>query len=445
MAVMWFRRAADQGNHIAQCNLGQAYLNGDGVEQDNDKAWFWFNESMKGNYVPAYISMGDLYDGIEDYENAAKYYRHGVDKGSSMAMIRLADLYENGYGVSLDKRKAFDLYNKAAEMGDAYGYYSLAYCYLNGVGVKPDISAAIDWYKLAAENFSILNLLVAELLFKERDPESIVWLEKSAASGNPMADIGLGACYAEGIGVEQNLAKAVEIFKKAASISLDHVDCEDEYIRKANYKYVGALYLCWLNFTNDWLWLSKKETVELFCAAYSKYRAHGLDIMFLSDDDFNLMKDEFEKSAFCVRWWSTAISGPLDEKESPVVLWPEGDIERIYMMAGEEVLIGDQYYALDGHKLRFSEAVNKLCQSGKYDSIQAVEIDNSYDPYMGINGYDESVLAVKQGAGFIFETELQNVSDTPHHYCRIYIDKVHTDSSGNVCGIDISYQLSRVR
>jgi TPR repeat protein len=44
-AAKWFQLAAKQGNSKAQYNLGNLYLQGHGVPQDNIKAHMWFNLS----------------------------------------------------------------------------------------------------------------------------------------------------------------------------------------------------------------------------------------------------------------------------------------------------------------------------------------------------------------------------------------------------------------
>ena len=44
-ALKWYRLAADQGNAIAQYNLGFMYDNGQGVPQDYVRAHMWFNLS----------------------------------------------------------------------------------------------------------------------------------------------------------------------------------------------------------------------------------------------------------------------------------------------------------------------------------------------------------------------------------------------------------------
>ncbi len=42
-AVRWFRKAAEQGNAVAQNNLGVMYAAGRGVPQDYVQAHMWFN------------------------------------------------------------------------------------------------------------------------------------------------------------------------------------------------------------------------------------------------------------------------------------------------------------------------------------------------------------------------------------------------------------------
>ena len=49
-AVRWYRLAAEQGDALAQSNLGFMYGNGDGVPKDLVFAYMWFNFSAaQGN------------------------------------------------------------------------------------------------------------------------------------------------------------------------------------------------------------------------------------------------------------------------------------------------------------------------------------------------------------------------------------------------------------
>ena len=42
-AVKWYRKAAEQGDAVAQTNLGAMYAKGEGVPEDYVRALAWFN------------------------------------------------------------------------------------------------------------------------------------------------------------------------------------------------------------------------------------------------------------------------------------------------------------------------------------------------------------------------------------------------------------------
>ncbi len=42
-ALQWFRKAAEQGHTSSQNNLGNMYITGRGVPQDDAQAYMWFN------------------------------------------------------------------------------------------------------------------------------------------------------------------------------------------------------------------------------------------------------------------------------------------------------------------------------------------------------------------------------------------------------------------
>ena len=47
LAVEWFRKAAKQGNAVAQSALGAAYDQGQGVPQDYAQAAVWYRKAAK--------------------------------------------------------------------------------------------------------------------------------------------------------------------------------------------------------------------------------------------------------------------------------------------------------------------------------------------------------------------------------------------------------------
>ena len=60
-AVKWFRLAADQGFAMAQNNLGQMYLDGQGVPQDLTEAYVWYSVAAAGGYADA-VKARDILD-----------------------------------------------------------------------------------------------------------------------------------------------------------------------------------------------------------------------------------------------------------------------------------------------------------------------------------------------------------------------------------------------
>jgi TPR repeat protein len=82
LAMIWFRKAANQGEPVALFNLGLAYDKGDGVPQD--------------------------------FAQAAVWYRKAADKGNVFAQINLGSIYTRGEGVPKDYVLAYTWADLAA-------------------------------------------------------------------------------------------------------------------------------------------------------------------------------------------------------------------------------------------------------------------------------------------------------------------------------------------
>jgi hypothetical protein len=72
------RKAAEQGNAVAQNNLGLLYLNGKGVPQDDAEAVKWFLKAAQQDDQKAQFNLGVMYqDGLgipQDHAEAIKWY-----------------------------------------------------------------------------------------------------------------------------------------------------------------------------------------------------------------------------------------------------------------------------------------------------------------------------------------------------------------------------------
>ena len=118
-ALKEWKPLAEEGNAVAQNNLGLMYHNGWGVPQDYKEAVYW--------------------------------YRLAVEQGYAIAQYNLGLMYEKGKGVPQDDKEAARLYQLAAEQGDVDAQYNLGVMYERGNGVPQDYKEAVYWYRLAAE------------------------------------------------------------------------------------------------------------------------------------------------------------------------------------------------------------------------------------------------------------------------------------------------------
>ncbi len=118
----WYRKAAEQGNIIAQFELGRMYEHGWGVSQDYIKAYDWYKKTADQGYGWGFANVADLYwegNGVtQDYSKSCEWLQKAIDHGCLYVAETLAEAYEQGLGVSQNYKKAFELYKIASEVSD---------------------------------------------------------------------------------------------------------------------------------------------------------------------------------------------------------------------------------------------------------------------------------------------------------------------------------------
>jgi uncharacterized protein len=195
-AVKWYRRAAEQGNSRAKCNLGQIASRG-----------FMFEP---GKHVPA--------NGAE----AVHWCSKAAEQGDARAQFNLGQMYEWGDGVPQDSGEAEVWFRKSAERGEAVAQYMLGLCYCNGRGVPQNTAEAVRWWSLAARQGDAaaqykLGLCYCNAQGVPQDyPEAVKWFRKAAEQGEALAQGKLGDAYYIGVGVSSNHAEAVKWYRAAA-------------------------------------------------------------------------------------------------------------------------------------------------------------------------------------------------------------------------------------
>ena len=100
------RKAADEGNPVAQYNLGDIYDNGQGVPKDSAAAFKWFHKAADQGHIEAQAILGRMYirgEGVAKAPaEAAKWSRKAAEQGHPYAQCNLAELYARGEGVAQD-------------------------------------------------------------------------------------------------------------------------------------------------------------------------------------------------------------------------------------------------------------------------------------------------------------------------------------------------------
>ncbi len=124
-ALTSWRPLANQGNPIAQNDLGILYLDGKGVPQN--------------------------------ISEAVRYLSLSAAAGSSLGQNNLGGLYRDGKGVARDYVRAAQWFSASAAQGNSAGMYNLGLMYELGQGMKAEPFHAYMWYALAAEPGNIPN------------------------------------------------------------------------------------------------------------------------------------------------------------------------------------------------------------------------------------------------------------------------------------------------
>lgn len=246
-----FRLAAEQGNAVAQYNLGLAYRLGQGVQRDYKEAAKWARLAAEQGFAPAQSILGAYYregTGVQqDYKEAVKWFRLAAEQGFAAAQSDLGTFYANGQGAQQDYKEAVKWFRLAAEQGDAIAQYNLALSYAHSRGVQQDYKEALKWLRLAAERDNKLNFEVACAIGWNAKQsgnylDALELLNFCVKTGN-ISHALLARTYRNiGLTYKANNEhrKSIDAFNQA--IALHANDIENDYINRGNaYDELGML------------------------------------------------------------------------------------------------------------------------------------------------------------------------------------------------------------
>ena len=270
-AVNWWKKAAEQGHVTAQCNLGECYAHGKGVEQSDTEAVKWYQKAAEQGSSTAQFNLGECYEhgrGIEQNDTEAMKWYQKVAKWDPIAKARyekllkktqkekeatpiepaksektFAELMEElreSFGLVKEEatqkgtkeeaaqKRAEEQARKEAEerarlqeqeraRKNAEEWYNTGVRYYN----EQNYIEAVKWYRKAAEQGHSEAQTNLGFCYDQGHgvaqsySEAVYWYQKAAEQGEKYAQNNLGICYENGFGVTKNYAEAAKWYKKA--------------------------------------------------------------------------------------------------------------------------------------------------------------------------------------------------------------------------------------
>jgi TPR repeat protein len=149
--------------------------------------------------------------------------------GDADAMYEIGRYYDNLYlneeDADLDdgaiwELKALYWYKKAAALGHVYAHTCIGHLYNDGLAIDHDRDEALSWYGYAARlGCAEGQFEVGRFYNSGHGPicheEAVYWYTKAAEQGHTLACAYLSAFYRKGMGVGQDMKKAVNWLLRA--------------------------------------------------------------------------------------------------------------------------------------------------------------------------------------------------------------------------------------
>ncbi len=181
--------AALAGNSHAQLEVGLAYLDGDGIAQNDAQAGRWLTAAALAGEPVAQYWLGTLYEHGKgepaDTAQAIRWYEAAALQGNMKAMYKLAVSYAEGWGTRQNYSEAARWFSRAAEMGFINAQYNLGVLYERGLGVPQSLLDAYKWYALAAAHGDKDSALRIQALTSQLSTEDLATAREAVAAFRP--------------------------------------------------------------------------------------------------------------------------------------------------------------------------------------------------------------------------------------------------------------------
>lgn len=252
-AILWFRKASEQGNPDAERRLGQILIFGTeaDVPRSVPEGLAWMKKAAEQGDAESARSLGDLYAvgpamaaaakvfntpdaanavkrfGIElphDGAQAVAWYEKAAELGDVRSQLKLVTAYSNGQLVPRNDERAIYWARKAAEQGDSGGQLALGVAYASGQGVPKDKEQALVWLRKAASGDGFVKTMASKYIEdlesegKPLAPPPVGFqdLLQRAKAGDSEAQVKVAEIYLDDKNSLHNHVEAVNWLQKSA-------------------------------------------------------------------------------------------------------------------------------------------------------------------------------------------------------------------------------------
>ena len=242
---------ANEGNADAMNELGARYINGEGVEKDEKKAFELFNNASERNCIKAKFNLAMCYyngNGTEQNETVsfnilkelAEKYNH------ARSYYYIGEFYFWGGPVEINYEKSFFYYNEALKINPQYlkAKLCIAYAYYSGKGIEKNYETAFNMFKELAEkdNFVDAYFYLGEFYYlgrviRQNYEKALLYFNEALKYGkNTYASkYYLGEMYMLGRGVKADYQKAKMYFEEILNENYDDAYYKLALINSGNF------------------------------------------------------------------------------------------------------------------------------------------------------------------------------------------------------------------
>lgn len=155
VGAMALREAASLGDPAAQFVIATRYLNGEKVQQNFEKAAYWYGKAAAQGNAPAQYRLATMYErgrGVaKDLKAALGWYERAGSLGNVKSMHNAAVLASGNEMGEPDYKRAFKWFSLAASHGLKDSQFNLAVLLERGLGTEVNKTDAWFWYSVAGQ------------------------------------------------------------------------------------------------------------------------------------------------------------------------------------------------------------------------------------------------------------------------------------------------------